>query len=181
MQFQGLARPGFQFRDPDRDYQNPMYVSCSPSDQTQTGTANCKVSVSRPRMRPRILISRSRLRTGPRLNVNNCEDIWPHQGHSMEINHQILFWSDRSNIVRIIHIKSWKWICETQKQKRCRDRDLKFVEVLRLRLFDSKKFGVCRDRDQPRLSKSCRDRDFLRVSLTTVQFPACFWMSCFQW
>ena len=31
----------------------------------------------------------------------------------------------------------------------------------RPRLFETKKFGGCRDRDQPRLSKSCRDRDFI--------------------
>jgi hypothetical protein len=31
----------------------------------------------------------------------------------------------------------------------------------RPRLFETKKFGGCQDRDQPRLSKSCRDRDFI--------------------
>ena len=31
----------------------------------------------------------------------------------------------------------------------------------RPRLFETKKFGGCRDRDQLRLSKSCRDQDFI--------------------
>ena len=41
---------------------------------------NLIVSVTRPR--PRILVSRLRLRTRPKLNANNCDDIWPGQGPS---------------------------------------------------------------------------------------------------
>ena len=37
--------------------------------------------------------------------------------------------------------------------------------MLRPRLFATNKFGECRDRDHPRLSKSCQDQDFFE-SLT---------------
>ena len=45
----------------------PRYESYSLSDETET--ANLIVSVTRPRLRPRILVSMSRLTT--RLNINN--------------------------------------------------------------------------------------------------------------
>ena len=48
---------------------------------------NLAVSVTRPRLRPRILVSRSRKR--PRLNANNFDDIWPHG----PFNHYFLIYS----------------------------------------------------------------------------------------
>ena len=39
-------------------------------------------------------------------------------------------------------------------------RDWKFLELSRPRLFETKKFKGYQDQDRPRLSKSCRDRDF---------------------
>ena len=40
-------------------------------------------------------------------------------------------------------------------------RDWKFGEISRPRLFETRKFKGCRDRDRPRLRKSCRDRNFM--------------------
>ena len=70
----------------------PIHESCSLDVETDTETMNLIISVTRPRLRPIILVSRSRLRTRPRLNANNCDDICPHQGPSMEINHKFLFY-----------------------------------------------------------------------------------------
>ena len=40
-------------------------------------------------------------------------------------------------------------------------RDWEFLWLSRPRLIETGKFCGCRDRDQPRLNKSCRDRDFI--------------------
>jgi hypothetical protein len=69
---QGLARPGFKFRD--RECLNP-------SLNIETETMYLVVSVLRPRLG--ILVSRSRLRPRSRLNAIICEDIWTKQKHSM--------------------------------------------------------------------------------------------------
>ena len=112
-----------------------------------------------------------------------------------------MIWIDTSKIVLIFHIIYWQWICETQKTKDVETEtfwDLKFGKVSRLRLFETKKFGGCRDwdfsrpailkdvetetqtcegcrdRDQPRLSKSCRDRDFFK-SLANHWSAKAYW------
>ena len=69
-----------------------------------------------------------------------------------------MIWSDRSKLVLF--------------------RDLTFWEMSRPKLFETKKFGGCRDQDQPRLSKSCWDRDFIEslvnhCSSTSPRQPPC--------
>ena len=88
-----------------------------------------------------------------------------------------MIWSDICMIVVIFNIVYWQWICETKKTKDIETetfRDWIFWELSRPRLFETKKFKGCRDRDRPRLSKSCRDRDFfeslanLRIRVRTA-------------
>ena len=59
------------------------------------------------------------------------------------------------------------------KNKRCWDQDFskpRFWEMSRPRLFETKKFGGCRNWDQPRLSKSCWDWDFIGSLAITVMY-----------
>ena len=75
-----------------------------------------------------------------------------------------MIWLYGSKIVLIIYMIHWYWICETQKTKDVETETLrghKFWEMSRPRLCEAKKCEGCRDRDQPRLSKICRDRDFI--------------------
>ena len=69
-------------------------------------------------------------------------------------------WSDGSMIFSIMY---WWWICQTQKTKLDETKtfwDREFVEVSRPRLYETRKFWGCRDRDHLRLSKRCWDRVF---------------------
>ena len=49
-------------------------------------------------------------------------------------------------------------------------RDWEILWLSRPRLIETGNFCGCRDRDQPRLNKSCRDRDFIE-SLADLWFP----------
>ena len=91
-----------------------------------------------------------------------------------------MIWSDICMIVLIFNIIYWQWICETQKTKDVETetfRDWIFWELSRPRLFETKKFKGCRDRDRPRLSKSCRDRDFFE-SLANLWFMQMHKVTC---
>ena len=79
-----------------------------------------------------------------------------------------MIWIDTRKIVLTVNIIYSQWSCETQKTKDVETKtfgDQKFGEVLRPRLFETKKFGGCRDRDWAKVVKT---ETFPRVSLITA-------------
>ena len=70
-----------------------------------------------------------------------------------------MIWSYGSTIVLKNSYAIQILICKTKKTEDFETK--KFWEMLRQRIFKTTKFGGCRDRDQPRLSNSCWDWDFI--------------------
>ena len=95
------------------------------------------------------------------------DDLYSFNGYQSWVSILFMFWTDIHNILLIIQILYKKWICETKKTKYIVPRLFKTTiwRYVEKRLVETKKSGGCQDQNQLRLSKSCRDRHFIK-SLT---------------